>query len=464
VSAGPPAAGRAAAEQAPDAVHHQAMGPFTGMIRRMRLRRVAGRVWDSLWFVPAVYVLMALGLSVGLVRWDQADPVVLSRSFNASSATSALSALGSGMIAFTGFVTSVVLLLVQFGTSEFSPRFVAWFRRDRTLKFALSTFSATFLFALVSTAQIGRGTAAFVPSRTLLAALVLTLLSILMFLLLIDRTSNDLRVAHVVQVVDGEAREVFDAVYPASASDAATAQKTARSLTGRTPVQTVSLGAVGQVVVALDRAGLADLAVRYDAVIQLVPAIGDHVPAGGTLLNVYGSRELPGRRLRRAVVLGDERTIDDDPAFAIRMLVDVAIKALSPAVNDPTTAVQSLDRIEDLLRYASSKHLSTGVVTDRHGTVRFVYPTPTWEDLVELALDEIRAFGAGQYQVARRLRALLDALIADLPEKRHRPLAEQGTLLDDAVAAAIPQNQRAAALIPDRQGIGMSRPSPADWN
>jgi uncharacterized membrane protein len=362
------------------------MRTFAGWSRRMRLRRAASRVWDSLWFVPAVYVLVALGLSVGLVHWDQADPIVLTRSFNASSAAAALSALGSGMIAFTGFVTSVVLLLVQFGTSEFSPRFVAWFRRDRTLIFALSTFSATFVFALVSTAQVGRGTATFVPSRTLIAALLLTLLSILMFLLLIDRTSNDLRVAHVVQVLDGQARKVFDAVYPASACDAATAQQTARSLNGLTPVQTVSAGAVGQVVVALDRTGIADLAVSYDAVIQLVPAIGDHVPASGTLLNVYGSRELPERRLRRAVVLGDERTIDDDPAFAIRMLVDVAIKALSPAVNDPTTAVQSLDRIEDLLRYAASKHLSTGTVTDRHGTVRLVYPTPTWQDLIELAL------------------------------------------------------------------------------
>jgi uncharacterized membrane protein len=171
-----------------------------------------------------------------------------------------------------------------------------------------------------------------------------------------------------------------------------------------------------------------------------------------------------GRRHRRAVLLGDERTIDDDPAFAIRMLVDVAIKALSPAVNDPTTAVQSLDRIEDLMRYAASKHLSTGTVTDKHGTVRLVYPTPTWQDLVELALDEIRAFGAGQYQVARRLRALLDALITDLPEKRRPPLAGQGTLLDDAVASAIPRSQRAAALVPDHQGIGMSRRPPIDGN
>lgn len=430
------------------------------MIRRLRLHRVASRVWDSLWFVPALYVFAALGLSVVLVRWDESDPIVLTRELNASSATSALSALASGMIAFTGFVTSVVLLVVQFGTSEFSPRFVAWFRRDRTLKFALSTFSATFVFALVSTAQVGRGTDSFVPSRTLIAALLLTLLSILMFLLLVDGASNDLRVAHVVQAVDAEARRVFDTVYPSSAADAATAEQAARSLNGLTPVQTVSIGAVGEVVVALDRIGLADLGTRYDAVIQLVPAIGDHVPSGGTLLNVYGPRKVHERRLRHAIVLGSERTIDDDPAFTIRMLVDVAIKALSPAINDPTTAVQSLDRIEDLLRYASSKQLSTGTVTDRARTVRFVYLTPTWEDLVELALDEIRAFGAGQYQVARRLRALLDDLIADLPESRRPPLVEQRSLLDDAVAAAIPERQRAAALVPDRQGIGMSRRGP----
>ena len=155
-------------------------------------------------------------------------------------------------------------------------------------------------------------------------------------------------------------------------------------------------------------------------------------------------------------MLGDERAIDDDPAFAFRLLVDVAIKALSPAINDPTTAVQALDRIEDLLRFAAPKQLAAGVISDSHGAVRLVYQTPTWDDLVELALDEIRSFGAGQYQVVRRLRALLDALIDDLAEDRRPALTEQRRLLDDAVAAAIAQNQRADALVPDRQGIGMA--------
>ena len=427
-------------------------GPSGPRWARVVLRRLS----DSLWFIPAVYVVLALALSVGLLRWDEADPIVLTRAISAGSASAALSALGSGMLAFTGFVTSIVLLIVQFGTSEFSPRFLGWFRTDPTIKYALSTFIATFLFALVSTAQMGRGEAAFVPTRTLIVALLLTLLSIAMFLLLIERTSYGLRVASVLQSLDGDARAVFDIVYPSSASQAAAGEEAARSLRGRPAVQTVHNSPVGSVLVALDQPRLVKLAERHDAVIELVYAVGDHVPGAGALLNVYGSQAISDKQLRRALAMGDERTLDDDPAFAFRMMVDVAIKALSPAVNDPTTAVQALDRIEDLLRYAAAKHLSVGVVADATGVMRLVYKTPTWDDLVELAFDEIRAFGAGQYQVARRLRALLDALIADLPEHRRPALETQSALLSDGVEHSFRQTQRADALVPDRQGIGMS--------
>lgn len=277
-----------------------------------------------------------------------------------------------------------------------------------------------------------------------------------MFLVLINHTSDGLRVAHVLQRLDGDARAVFDTVYPSSAAQAAAAEEATRSLRGRPAVQTVHHSPVGSVLVTLDRPRLVHLAESHDAVIELAYAVGDHVPGAGALLNVYGSQAIPGKQLRSALAMGDERTLRDDPAFTIRMMVDVAIKALSPAVNDPTTAVQALHRIEDLLRYAAAKHLSAGVVTDSMGMIRLVFPTPTWADLVELALDEIRAFGAGQYQVARRLRALLDALIADLPEHRRPALQAQSALLADAVEHAYRQTQRPDALVPDRQGLGMS--------
>jgi uncharacterized membrane protein len=421
--------------------------------RVTRRRRLAARITDSHWVVPAGYVAGALVLAVSLVRWDETDPLVLARTIDSGSASTALAALGSGMLAFTGFVTSVVLVLVQFGTSEFSPRLVRWLRRDRTLNFALSTFVATFLFALVATAQVGRGDDDFVPTRTLLAALGLTLLSIAMFLMLIDRTANGLRVANVAQRVDATARKVFDTVYPDSAGD----EGAAPPLSERPPVQVVRHEGPGAVLVTFDRSTLVGLARRGDAAVELVAAVGDHVPAGGLLLRVHGRVPLSERHLRGAVVLGDERTLDDDPAFALRVLVDVAIRALSPAVNDPTTAVQMLDRIEDLLRYAAVKNLATGRVADGDGVTRLVYPTPTWDDLVELGLDEVRAFGAGQYQIARRVRALLDALVADLPERRHPALLAQRALLEDAVERRFPAPQRRDALAADRQGLGMSR-------
>jgi uncharacterized membrane protein len=434
------------------------------LIRRTRAGRELAALIDNLWFVPATCVVAAIVLCFGLLHWDESDPLKLDRALNPSSATSALAALGSGMLAFTGFVTAVVMMVVQFGTSEFSPRYLNWFRRDRTLRYALGAFTATFVFALVATAQVGRGSGTFVPTRTLIAALVLMIVSIAMFLALIDLSSYGLRVASVVQELDAEARRVFDTVYPVAGSEVEATDRAVEALQGRSPVQAIGQGPVGAVVVALDRSRFARLADRHDVVLVLACAVGDHVAANRPLLEVYGAHPVPEGPFRKAILLGDERTLDDDPGFAIRLLVDVAIKALSPAVNDPTTAVQSLDRVEDLLRYAAGKRLSNGVVCGRDGTVRLVYPTPGWDDLVELALDEIRAFGAGQYQIARRMRALLQALIEDVDERRRDALVRQLSLLDDAVAAAVPSSQRADALVADRQGIGMARRSGRRWD
>ena len=108
---------------------------------------------------------------------------------------------------------------------------------------------------------------------------------------------------------------------------------------------------------------------------------------------------LPEAALRRAVQLQRERTFEQDPKYALRLLVDIAIKALSPAINDPTTAVQALDHIEDLLRRLASRRLDVGQVQDGDGTLRLIFPTPTWGDFLMLAFDEIRFCGATSLQV-----------------------------------------------------------------
>ena len=158
--------------------------------------------------------------------------------------------------------------------------------------------------------------------------------------------------------------------------------------------------------------------------------------------------------------MDDERTIDQDPLYALRLLVDIAARALSPAVNDPSTAVQALDRIEGLLRILAIRDLDAGALHDASGHLRLVVPLPRWEDYVSVSLTEIRQYGASSTQVARRLRALLVDLLRDVPPSRRPALLEQLELLDQTVDShyADPA-ERAAAMVPDRYGLGGPTPS-----
>lgn len=421
-----------------------------------RVRRFRHWWSRSLWIVPGIYATAAITLAIVLVDFDERAPLSSPLDLSADSATTALAALGSGMITFTGFVMSVVLLVVQFGSSQFSPRFLRWFRSDPVVKHSLGSFIATFVFALTGATLSGRGPGSVVPYRGLIGAAVLTSASIAWFLALIARTSDNLRVAHVAQRVDAQARRVFDAVYPLDRGEASAAQEALSDLEPGAAVQEVRHRGVGTMLVAVDRPELLRQAERHDVLIEVHYAVGDHVPADGVLVRIYGDWPVPSRPIRGTLTTGDERTIEDDPAFTLRLLADVAIKALSPAVNDPTTAVQTLDRIEDVLRYAAGKHLSTGVVLGRGGRVRVLVPTPDWDDLVALALDEVTVFGAGQVQVVRRVRALLDDLITELPARRRPALERQAILLEEAAEASLLPGQQAIAAITDRQGLGRS--------
>src|SRR5262249_12509932 len=148
-------------------------------------------------------------------------------------------------------------------------------------------------------------------------------------------------------------------------------------------------GAPGTVL-AYDATGLVKLAARHDLVLELVPRVGQFVPAGAPLFRVTGDHAAPTRALNGAVAFGPERTIQQDPAFAFRILVDIASKALSAAINDPTTAVTAIDQLQNLLGQLGLRQLANSGYRDRAGTVRLLVRTPDWEDFVRLAVTEVR--------------------------------------------------------------------------
>ena len=144
-----------------------------------------------------------------------------------------------------------------------------------------------------------------------------------------------------------------------------------------------------------------------------------------------------------------------DPGFALRQLVDISERALSPAINDPTTAVQSIDRVEELLRLIVSRPLHDGVHVDADDQVRLVHLAPTWEGYVRLAFTEIRHYGHASFQIQRRLRAMAERLLDLAPPDRKPPLQLQLRLLDLEMETLFAEHDQEYARTADPAGMGV---------
>jgi uncharacterized membrane protein len=420
--------------------------------RSWRLRFVwRERLAGSLVVVPSIYIVVALVLGEAIPRIEGSRDL-LSMELDLDTARTILSAVASGMIAFTGLVVSIAVVVVQFGASQYTPRLVSRFRRDPVVKNALGIFIAPAVYALVSLRTIGRDGSEVVPSLTIAINLLLLIVAVLAFFALTSRLLDLLRPRRIIgQIVDRTAQAIVDAYpFPFDAAPGLDALP-------EPPVGAVlsNDGRAG-VLSALDRARLVRVATEADVVVELSVAIGTYVPPGAPLFLVRGpSAALDTVELRRAAILAEERTIAQDPAFAIRAIADIALRALSPAVNDPTTAVQALDGLETLLLELAFRDLERGRITDADGNLRLVYPNPGWVDLLDLALTEIRVYGTGSPQIPRRLRALLLGLIDRAPELRAPAVRDQLARLDAAVLVAYPDAvDRAHATVPDHLGRG----------
>ena len=176
---------------------------------------------------------------------------------------------------------------------------------------------------------------------------------------------------------------------------------------------------IDRTIASLDVGSLVALARQAAGTIVMACAVGDTLVEGAVLLRLHdAAMPLSEEAHQGAVRLGRERTFEQDPKYPVRLLVDIAIKALSPAINDPTTAVQTIDHLEDLLRRLGASELAAGYAADETGALRLVFPTPTWEDYLTLAFDEIRQFGSSSVQVLRRMRAALVGLAESLPNEQ----------------------------------------------
>jgi uncharacterized membrane protein len=410
----------------------------------------------STWVIPAVYAAAAFAAGLTFPRFESRIFPGLVHPASVSGAMTFYASVASGMLALTGIVFSLTFVMVQFSATAYSPRLVLWVARDPVISHSLGVFTATFLYALAALGGVARGGSDTVPFISAWVVVGLLLASVGMFIALVHRITL-LQVNHMLIFTGDHGRKIIKTIYPAMELEvAATPIEDFRALP---QTQTLVHHGRPRSVQAVDVSALMILAKASCGVIEVVTAVGDTVVESTPLLRVYGARDpIDERKLRAGIELGEERTFEQDPKYAIRLLVDIAIKALSPAINDPTTAVQALDQIEDLLLRLGQRQLEIGKYRDTDGKLRLVIPFPTWDDLVRLAFDEICSYGATSAQVMRRMNALVADLTRAVSEQRRSTLEYWSRRLKETIAHSFADGEeRLDASTEDRQGFGVAR-------
>jgi len=416
-----------------------------------------------LWLIPVIYAVASLIIGILFPRLEHEYLSSYSRAMSASSAQAVLSSVASGMMSLTAIVFSIAFVIVQFSASAYSKRLVLLIGRDPILYASLGMFIATFTYALAALSYVDRDRDGKVPYFSTLLVIVLLAFSVILLALLVHRLSQ-LQITQVLRTVGNKGRTVILQTFPlageSASIDTGMLKERAKQIPSSVPLQTLHYSGPPRAIAYFDIDTFVRLARDAGAVVIMECAVGDTVADGAALARVVGPGPgISSEALRAAIHFAWDRTFERDPKYPLRLLVDTAIMALSPAVNDPTTAVQSIDQIEDLLQRLGQCDLDVGYAKDAKGDLRLIFPMPTWDDYLSLAFDEIRLCGGASLQVLRRMRSALNNLLRSL-KHADRVDAVQRYLrhLDDGIAhSGLDELDRAMALQEDPQGLGLTR-------
>ncbi len=411
-----------------------------------KLRNYWRTVRESLWFLPAVLavaaiVLAAITLAIDRDLIDGGRSHLLIFSGGGDGARGVLTAIASGIITVTGVVFSITIIALQLASTQFTPRVLRSFMSDRVNQLVLGVFIGTFTYTLLVLRTVISSTdeyEGFVPSLSVTVSVALALVSIGFLIFFIDHAAQSIQASHVIERVHRETRRQVDHLFPTGVGEAGKAAADApgaradRDRATAPPRPELPNSAPAPVAVGhrgfiqgVDASALMRLASDRDIVVRMEPRLGDYVLPGEALASVWPAESLDAEiagRIRQAFVLGRERTPVQDVERGIIELVDIALKALSPSINDPTTAMICIDRLADLLVVLGDREPPPRHRYDDDGALRLVLPRPDYDELATLALAQIRHFAAGQPAVIEHLLRMIGRMGALVVPARRAPL------------------------------------------
>lgn len=425
------------------------------MIQRLRHRWQEMRA--SFWFLPAVIVLGAVALATGLIAVDANVELHFEKEwplvFGAGAAGSRglLTAVASSMITLAGVVFSITIVALSLTSSQYTSRVLRNFMRDRMNQAVLGVFVGIYAYCLVVLRTIrGGDEGAFVPSLAVLGGLALAFVGIAFLIYFIHHIALSIQASSIIAAVAQETIAAVDQLFPNALADGAEEDAEGNLVTalGEQTWAVVGAREMGYVE-SIDGEALLALALKYRTVIRMERGIGEFVVEGVPLVSVAGAGrpdEETAAELNDVYVISRHRTVQQDAGFGIRQIVDIAMKALSPGVNDTTTAVMCVDYLGAILARLVIRGIPPAHRLDQ-GELRVIARGPTFEGLLNEAFDQLRHNADGNIAVlTRQLQALETIAGRTSNDRRRQALRRQGELITALAQRAITSPHDGAGL------------------
>jgi uncharacterized membrane protein len=439
-----------------------ARGPLNPLLT-LRTTAALYRFRESLFLLPATIVLLGIGLAEFTARFDEmvggSPPFTLN--MNSNAATWLLSTVAGATITTAGVVFSLTVVSLQLASSQFSPRVMRSFIRDRLSQVVIGLLVATFVYSVLTLRHITGTAADPAPAISVTTAVVLTIVTVLLIVAHLDHLARSLQVGEVVQSISREGGETLAAMHRTALHE-----QPAHDMPERPHDAGLIIPATRDGWVTQAPSELVFKAVPAKSTVWLETRTGAYIHRGEALLVVWPRPPDPDRvqrALSATVAVADTRTMQEDVDFVIRQLVDVGLRALSPAINDPTTAVEVILRLGSLLRRLLVSHLPADVVHGPGGRTLVRPWALAHEEYIGHAFDQLRQAAPTQPAVTAALLRVLRMLIAyleDLGRPEHVPaLREQVTLVLEATAQEPTLHPRDIAKL---RALADNRTDPAD--
>lgn len=371
---------------------------------------------SSLWFIPALVLLLSVSAAIGLTEFDARTGFKLTdrwpHLFGASAAASRdiLSAIATSMITVAGVVFSTTIVALSLAASQYSPRVLASFSNDRFIQLVMGVFVGVFMYCLLVLRTVrGEDTGDFVPSIAIMGGILYAIAAVVLLIFYIHHVANSIQASAIVEHIADDAERALERLFPASVG---------HPVHERTNSAAAPLPSVWTIGYAANRDGylryvdtdrLLRCAAETGRVLRLPVHIGEFVTQGTPMVMVSGTepvKEALVKHLQGGVTLGRQRTVEQDPGYGLQQLADIAVKALSPGINDPTTATLCVDRLGALMRRVARRPMPEPCRFSE-GVLRVVAPVPAFAALVQTGLSPIIRHSRGDVQV---LAAVLQAV------------------------------------------------------